>query len=90
MGISIIQITTEILYLFDTASQLEKRLSDYSVDKFFVGTSGVYYQSNGYDLGLYKIDENGENVPLVKDSVYSSILTDSGIIFTFKFRQNDN
>lgn len=75
------------LYLFDTSSQLEKRLSDYSVDKFLAGTSGVYYQSNGYDLGLYKIDENGENIPLVKDSVYSSILTDSGIIFTLRYQE---
>lgn len=75
------------LYLFDTSNQSEKKLSDHSVNKFFVGTLGVYYQSNGYDLGLYKIDENGKNIPLVKDSLYSSIFTDSGVVFTLRYQE---
>lgn len=75
------------LYLFDTSNQFEKKLSDHSVDKFSVGTLGVYYQSNGYDLGLYKIDENGENIPLVKDSLYSSVFTDSGVVFTLRYQE---
>lgn len=73
------------LYKYNLASGQEVKLSDKSVSEFFVGKSGVYYKSEAYDLGLYKIDAKGKSLCLVDDSVYSSLFTDTGMVYTLRY-----
>ncbi|MBW7453751.1 DUF5050 domain-containing protein [Paenibacillus sepulcri] len=75
------------LYRYDTANGREVKLSDKSVSSYYAGSAGVYYLSNGYDLGLYKIDAAGRNVRLVKDTINSAVLTDEGIVYTMAYKE---
>lgn len=70
------------LYRYDLAAKKETKLSDKSVSTFYVGKAGVYYVSNGYDLGLYRIDAVSRNVRLVKDRINTAKITDAGMIYT--------
>ncbi|WP_373231901.1 DUF5050 domain-containing protein [Cohnella sp.] len=75
------------LYRYDIEDEKEVKLSDKPVSSFFVGKAGVYYVSNGYDLGLYKIDAGGHNVRFVKDSIDRGILTDAGMVYTMTYKE---
>ncbi|MGI6064962.1 MAG: DUF5050 domain-containing protein [Bacillota bacterium] len=74
------------LYKYNLISGQETKLSDKSVSSFFVGRAGVFYQAEGYDLGLYKINESGRSLSIVDDSIYSTLLTDSGMVYTLHYR----
>ncbi len=72
-------------YKYNIASGQEVKLSDQSVSQFFVGKAGVYYKSDGYDLGLYKIDAKGKSVCLADDTIDTALLTDAGIVYTLRY-----
>ncbi|MGI6684082.1 MAG: stalk domain-containing protein [Bacillota bacterium] len=76
------------LYKYNIASGQEIQLSDNLVSEFFVGKAGVYYNAEGYDLGLYKIDSTEgteKSTCLEDDSLYSALLTDTGIVYTLRY-----
>lgn len=73
------------LYKYNISGGQEIRLSDKLVSEFFVGNAGIYYKAEGYDLGLYKIDAGGESTCLADDSLYTALLTDTGIIYTLRY-----
>jgi hypothetical protein len=73
------------LYQYDIANDQEVKLSDHLVSTFFVGPSEVYYQAEGYKMGLYKIDHVGKSTLLVDDSIYSALFTEDGIVYTLKY-----
>ncbi len=75
------------LYRYNIANEQEVRLSDKSISSFYAGKAGVYYSSNGYEPGLYKIDEGGHNVSLVKDRIDRAILTDAGMVYTLVYEE---
>ncbi|MDD4753069.1 MAG: DUF5050 domain-containing protein, partial [Desulfitobacteriaceae bacterium] len=74
------------LYKYNLISGQETKLSDKSVSSFFVGSAGVFYQAEGYDLGLYKFEENGRSLSIVDDTVYSALLTDTGMVYTLRYK----
>jgi hypothetical protein len=73
------------LYKYNIAEDREIKLSDKPVHDFYVGKAGVYYNGAGYELGLYKINAQGKNTCLVEDSLYTTLLTDSGIVYTLRY-----
>ncbi|MDS1030140.1 DUF5050 domain-containing protein [Bacillota bacterium LX-D] len=75
------------LYKYNIASGKETKLSEQSASEFFVGKAGVYFKSDGYDLGLYKIDAPGKISCLVADSIDTALLTDSGIVYTLRYQE---
>ncbi|QHW30932.1 DUF5050 domain-containing protein [Paenibacillus rhizovicinus] len=74
------------VYRYDLAKAAAVKLSDRPVRSYYLGTTGVYYLSDGYDLGLYKIDAAGRNVRLVHDSIDAALWTDAGMVFTKKYQ----
>lgn len=75
------------LYKYDIPGGNEIKLSDKLVSEFLIGETGIYYKAEGYDLGLYKVDENGTNVCLVDDSIDSFLLTDTGVVYTMRYME---
>jgi len=75
------------LYKYNIASGQETKLSDKSISSFYAGPTGVYYMSNGYEPGLYKIDAAGRNVALVKDNIAQAQLTDTGLMYTLVYKE---
>ncbi|MGI6679554.1 MAG: DUF5050 domain-containing protein [Dehalobacterium sp.] len=73
------------LYQYNIANNQEIKLSDHLVSAFFVGPSEVYYQAEGYEMGLHKIDAMGKNTLLEDDSIYSALFTEDGIVYTLKY-----
>lgn len=72
------------LYKYNIINDQEVKLSDQLVSAFFVNSSEVYYQAEGYEMGLYKIDV-GKGTLLVDDSIYSILLTEGGLVYTLKY-----
>ena len=54
------------LYKFDLSDGKNVQLSEQSVSQFYVGKTGIYYISEGYDLGLYKVGADGKILVLLK------------------------
>lgn len=75
------------LYKYNISNGLEIKLSDKLVSAFFIGKAGVYYKSEGYDLGLYKIDAKGRSACLVDDSIDIALLTDTGMVYTLIYKE---
>lgn len=75
------------LYRYDPATGKETKLSEKSVASFFVGKAGIYYLSNGYDRGLYKVDQDGKNVRLVDDRITNAVLADDGMVYTLTYEK---
>ncbi|UVI29420.1 DUF5050 domain-containing protein [Paenibacillus spongiae] len=74
------------LYSYSLATGREARLSDRSVSSYYAGKAGIYYLSEGYEPGLYRVDPDGRNTSLVKDSIWSANLTDEGIVYTLIYK----
>jgi hypothetical protein len=75
------------LYQYDIVNQHETKLSDKVVSTYAVGKTGVYYVSEGYDLGLYKTEADGKNIRLIKDSIDTALLTDEGMVYTLVYKE---
>ncbi|MCR6545699.1 hypothetical protein [Dehalobacterium formicoaceticum] len=56
------------------------------MQNFFIGSAGVYYQAEGYEPGLYKVDDQGRNINLIDDNFYDILLTDTGIVYTLRYQ----
>lgn len=76
-----------LLYQYDISKKQEIQLSNTSVHSFYAGEAGVYYVSQGYDLGLYKVDTDDREVRLIQDSIDSAKLTGSGILYTLVYEE---
>ncbi|WP_308639688.1 stalk domain-containing protein [Paenibacillus silvisoli] len=76
-----------VLYRYDLTSGKETKLSGSPVKSYYVGSAGVYYVSNGYDLGLYKVGADGQPTRLVKDNIDSAKLSDDGLVYTLRFKE---
>ncbi|QJC54045.1 DUF5050 domain-containing protein [Paenibacillus albicereus] len=74
------------LYRYDLAAGRETKLSDQPALSYEVGPKGVYYVSNGYEPGLYKVGADGKSMAIVRDNVASTLLTDSGIVYTLTYK----
>jgi hypothetical protein len=73
------------LYKYNISAGQEIPLSDQPVSEFFPGPVNTYYTAEGYDLGLYKIDAGGRTSCLVDDSLYSTLYTGEGIVYTLRY-----
>jgi hypothetical protein len=76
-----------ILYRYTISNGVETKLSDQYVSSYYVGAAGIYYVSDGYDRGLYKVGANGNSVRLVDDYVDQVMLTESGIVYTLAYKE---
>ncbi|MDR9852293.1 DUF5050 domain-containing protein [Paenibacillus sp. VCA1] len=74
------------LYQYDPSAGKEFKRSDKSVTSFYAGKTGLYYVSNGYEPGLYKVDAKGSNARLVNDRIRDAFLTDEGMIYTLVYK----
>ncbi len=75
------------LYRYDLKAMQETRLSMHSVASFYAGKAGVYYVSDGYDAGLYRVNANNSQERLVDDLVDTAVLTDSGMVYTLAYEK---
>lgn len=75
-----------MLYRYTISTGMEAKLSDQYVSSYYVGAAGIYYVSEGYDRGLYKVKADGSNVRLVDDYVEQAILTESGIVHALAYK----
>lgn len=75
------------LYKFDLSDGKNVQLSEQSVSQFYVGKTGIYYISEGYDLGLYKVGADGKNTCLVDDSIDFIELTPEGFVYTLRYKE---
>ena len=73
------------LYKYNINNGQKIKLSEQSASEFYVGKAGVFYKSDGYDLGLYKIDAKGKGVCLVADMINTALLTDAGLVYTLRY-----
>ncbi|MMZ61218.1 hypothetical protein D1872_233530 [compost metagenome] len=77
-----------ILYRYDIKFAKEVKLSDQITASYHVdGGSDVYYVARGYKPGVYKVDRNGRNVPLVRDNVSWTLGADKGIVYTLEYKE---
>lgn len=74
------------LYRYDLAAGREIKLSDKPAHSYEVGPKGVYYVSDGYEPGLYKVGADGKSTAIVRDNVAATLLTDSGIVYTLTYK----
>lgn len=75
------------LYKYDLSNGEAVQLSEQTVSQFYVGKTGIYYISEGYDLGLYKVGADGKSTCLVKDCVDLIELTPEGLIYTLRYKE---
>lgn len=75
------------LYVYEIANGQETKLSDRPVQSFYVSEDGIYYDSDGYEIGLFKIfpEQANRNDQLVHDRIDTVQLTDEGIIYTLMY-----
>ena len=73
------------LYQYHLPGGQITELSNKPVSEFFVGTAGVYYIAEGYDLGLYKVGADGQSICLVDDSIYTALFTETGLLYTLRY-----
>ncbi|WP_334072001.1 DUF5050 domain-containing protein [Paenibacillus sp. A14] len=79
-----------VLYRYDIKLGKEVKLSDQITASYIVnGGSDVYYVAKGYKPGIYKVDRNGRNVPLVRDDVYETVQADKdkGIVYSLVYKE---
>jgi len=77
-----------VLYRYDIKLAKEVKLSDQIAASYHVdGGSDVYYVAGGYKPGIYKVDRNGRNVPLVRDNVSWTLGADKGIVYTLEYKE---
>ncbi|QHT59816.1 DUF5050 domain-containing protein [Paenibacillus lycopersici] len=75
------------LYRFDLAKASEAKIGDRPVRSFYAGPDSVYYVSDGYEPGIYKIDSAGRNVNLVHDSIETAKWTAAGMVYTKSYEK---
>ncbi|WP_199618215.1 DUF5050 domain-containing protein [Paenibacillus alkalitolerans] len=76
-----------VLYRYNIANKLEVKLSDKPMSSYYVGKDGVYFVSDGYEPGLFKIRADGRVIPLVTDNVDKVLLADAGIVYTLAYKE---
>lgn len=75
------------LYRYDLSSGQEQKVSERIVHSFYVGQSGVYYKSDGYEMGLYQVESSGNNTLVNNDRIDSAMMTDEGLIYTLTYEE---
>ncbi|GIO63200.1 DUF5050 domain-containing protein [Paenibacillus cineris] len=75
-----------VLYQYDFATGKEIKRSDKPVSSYYIGKNAIYYLSEGYDPGIYKIDGKG-NTRLVSDRIQTAKLTDEGLVYTLTYKE---
>ncbi len=76
-----------VLYRYDLAAGQDIRLSDHAASSYFVGESDVYYVSDSYAPGIYKIDKDGRHVHLISDYIDTAALSADGLVYTLKYKE---
>jgi hypothetical protein len=76
-----------VLYQYKIGAGQQVKRSDRSVTSYYVGKTGLYYVSSGYDAGLYRADADGRNVRLVNDSIESAAVSDAGVAYTLTYEE---
>lgn len=75
-----------VLYQYDFATGKETKRSDKPVSSYYIGKTGIYYVSGGYDPGIYKIGAKG-STRLVSDRIQTAKLTDEGMVYTLTYKE---
>lgn len=75
------------LYKYDLAAGREIRLSETLVSRYEVGPPGVFYQGEGYDAGLYKIEPGGEAVRVTGDAIAFMLPVEEGLVYTLRYEE---
>lgn len=75
-----------VLYQYDLKNGKETQRSDKPVSSYYIGKDGIYYLTNGYDPGMYKIDAKG-STRLVSDQVQTAKLADEGMVYTLTYKE---
>jgi hypothetical protein len=75
------------LYKYDLSTGRAVQLSEQSVSEFFVGKADIYYISEGYDLGLYKVGADGKSTCLVDDTIGFIEVTADGLVYTLRYKE---
>ncbi|MFB9328143.1 DUF5050 domain-containing protein [Paenibacillus aurantiacus] len=75
-----------VLYRYSLTDQKETRLSELSVVSYNAGKTGIYYWSQGYEPGIYRVEPDGRNTRLVSDSVESVVPTEQGLLYTLTYK----
>lgn len=75
------------MYRYDLEANKEIKLSDRPVRDFYVGKSGVYFVSDNYDPGIFKIGDDGKIVDLVKDRINSAMMLNSEVVYTMVYKE---
>ncbi|WP_366921544.1 DUF5050 domain-containing protein [Metallumcola ferriviriculae] len=73
-------------YQYNIKSGQQTLLTNQSVQNFFVGKTGIYYQTDGYELGLYKVGADDNTTLLVNDTIDSALITDMGMVYTLRYQ----
>ncbi len=76
-----------VLYQYIIAWGLEKKRSEQPVASYYVGDAGVYYVTNGYAPGLYRMEQDGGSTRIVKDSVAGAILSEAGMEYSLVYEE---
>lgn len=75
-----------VLYRYSLTDKKETRLSERSAVSYYAGKNGIYYWSQGYEPGIYRVEPDGRNMRLVSDSVESIVPTDQGLLYTLTYK----
>jgi len=75
------------LYQYNLSTGKEIKHGDMQFDSLYVGEAGVYAKSNGYAPGLYKLGADGNLIHQVKETLNMVTLSESGIIYTLKYKE---
>ena len=75
------------LHRYDPAAETRTKLKTGPIAAYWTGETGVYYMSQGYEPGLFKLEADGRHTPIVKDNVDQAVLSESGIVYTLVYKQ---
>ncbi len=73
------------LYQYQNSSM--QKISRERVKSFYVGEAEIYYIAEGYNQGLYRIDESGQNICLKSDSISDALLSSDDILYTLRYEK---
>ncbi|MFC4101485.1 DUF5050 domain-containing protein [Paenibacillus xanthanilyticus] len=75
------------VYRYRLADGKETKLSDHTAVSYSAGKNGVYYWSDGYQPGIYRVESDGRNTRLIADSVVSVVPTEQGLLYTLAYQK---
>lgn len=73
------------LYQYQNSSM--QKLNQERIKSFFIDDVGIYYIVEGYNQGLYSIDEDGKTICLKSDSISDALLCSDGILYTLRYEK---